>query len=191
MDFVDDRQEHDNGDEKVTQAADSATAYLISRAAELMAQKLSEAISPMFHMINRRLERVEARINISNDAAQYSVDGQSSVVLCAAPGCERPARARGLCSAHYQRVRYQEKKLNMVSSGAMSVQDARLRNPPRTCSIDGCDRPVKARGLCSAHYQRKLYRERKNATIQFQDGTISKVVEPVEVIDTAQSTQLN
>ncbi|NMB77293.1 MAG: hypothetical protein GYA21_19465 [Myxococcales bacterium] len=31
--------------------------------------------------------------------------------LCSEPGCDRPARSRGLCSAHYQRLRYREKKI--------------------------------------------------------------------------------
>jgi hypothetical protein len=30
--------------------------------------------------------------------------------LCSVPGCSRPSRAKGLCSAHYQRQRYQERK---------------------------------------------------------------------------------
>jgi hypothetical protein len=30
--------------------------------------------------------------------------------ICSVPGCGRPSRAKGLCSAHYQRQRYQERK---------------------------------------------------------------------------------
>ncbi len=29
---------------------------------------------------------------------------------CSEPSCDRPARAKGLCSMHYQRQRYQDKK---------------------------------------------------------------------------------
>ena len=31
--------------------------------------------------------------------------------LCSVDDCDRPARAKGLCSRHYQRQRYAEKKL--------------------------------------------------------------------------------
>ncbi len=31
-----------------------------------------------------------------------------------------------------------------------------LREPRKTCSIEGCDRPHKARGYCAAHYKRFL-----------------------------------
>ena len=31
---------------------------------------------------------------------------------CSEPGCDKPARARGLCTLHYQRVRYRERKID-------------------------------------------------------------------------------
>jgi hypothetical protein len=31
-----------------------------------------------------------------------------------------------------------------------------LRRPGRTCSVEGCDRPHKARGFCQSHYKRVL-----------------------------------
>jgi chaperonin cofactor prefoldin len=37
--------------------------------------------------------------------------GEKDPRLCSEPGCDRPARSRGLCSAHYQRLRYREKKI--------------------------------------------------------------------------------
>jgi chaperonin cofactor prefoldin len=43
---------------------------------------------------------------------------------CSEPGCKRPARSRGLCSAHYQRLRYREKK------GIPASQTAPLTPPP-------------------------------------------------------------
>lgn len=38
---------------------------------------------------------------------------------------------------------------------------AEAESDKETCSESGCDRPVRSRGMCSLHYQRMRYRERK------------------------------
>ncbi len=40
---------------------------------------------------------------------EQSDKGESQI--CSEPGCDRPVRSRGLCSLHYQRLRYKERKL--------------------------------------------------------------------------------
>ena len=52
---------------------------------------------------------------------------------CSVEGCDRPVRAKGLCSLHYQKERYGE-------DGSAPE-----------CSFDGCDRRAFAKGLCHAH----------------------------------------
>jgi hypothetical protein len=42
--------------------------------------------------------------------------GASASGICSVPGCDKPSRAKGLCSAHYQRQRYQERKTEEVAS---------------------------------------------------------------------------
>lgn len=58
-------------------------------------------------------------------------------------GCDRPARAKGLCTMHYQRVPPEEMKY-------------RKYLPGQKCEApDGCDRPIYVKGLCAAHYHRR------------------------------------
>lgn len=54
--------------------------------------------------------------------------------VCSESDCNRETEARGLCSMHYARAKYQ---------GAFSK-----------CSVDGCDRGVIGRGLCGGHLAR-------------------------------------
>ncbi len=41
-------------------------------------------------------------------------DGEEQ--FCSEPGCDRPVHSRGLCSLHYQRLRYQERKVESTHS---------------------------------------------------------------------------
>ena len=59
---------------------------------------------------------------------------------CRGPDCDRPARSKGLCAAHFQQL-HRGKTLSPL----------RLRGP-RECSFRGCKRPARSRGLCKSHY---------------------------------------
>jgi len=69
--------------------------------------------------------------------------------ICKAPcGCDRPVRKQGdLCAPHYlQRIR-----------GVEPLQPIRSRiSRLVSCSVDGCDKPVKGLTLCKMHYMRYL-----------------------------------
>lgn len=63
---------------------------------------------------------------------------------CSIEGCVREARARGLCEAHYSRLRHHG---DPNRGGPL---------PPvtRTCTVSGCNRVHYAKGFCSTHYRR-------------------------------------
>jgi hypothetical protein len=74
--------------------------------------------------------------------------------------CDRPSHAKGLCQKHY---------MQLLRSGAASndpwarytageaLHGNRKYKPGEPCTIDGCDRPILAKNLCSTHYTRFRY----------------------------------
>ena len=65
---------------------------------------------------------------------------------CAFRECEKPARSRSLCHAHYEQWR-KGKQLKPLLAYRI--------HPDDICSFDGCEKPVRARGLCNAHYRQQ------------------------------------
>ncbi len=63
---------------------------------------------------------------------------------CEAPGCDRRAISRGLCTLHYQR---------MLAHGdpSHSVKPYRVTDP---CSVSGCTESHFGLGMCATHYRR-------------------------------------
>lgn len=63
--------------------------------------------------------------------------------ICSVVDCEKSARTRGWCNAHY---------LKWYRHG-----NPEYRPEPRQvadCAVEGCSRPAKAKGWCNAHYLR-------------------------------------
>ena len=64
---------------------------------------------------------------------------------CAVEGCDRSARTRGWCQAHYFRWR---------RNGDPGGAGLAAKGAVRLCAIEGCDRKHLALGLCDRHFQR-------------------------------------
>lgn len=65
---------------------------------------------------------------------------------CAAPDCDRPVLASGLCSAHYRRKR--------VLGDLATDKPIRGYAPGNACQVAGCEKAVAAHGVCGTHYAR-------------------------------------
>ncbi|HOX43690.1 MAG TPA: hypothetical protein PK668_08830 [Myxococcota bacterium] len=86
-------------------------------------------------------------------------EGEGEGKTCAEQGCTEPARARGLCSKHYQRQRYAEKR---QAEEREAGPDAKPRRGGGSCEVEGCGLTVYARGMCSKHFM-EWVRTRKKA----------------------------
>lgn len=65
--------------------------------------------------------------------------------LCSIEGCDKPAKGRGWCAAHWWRWR------NHGDPIALAPKPVK----PARCSVEGCDNgPTGKRGMCNAHYLR-------------------------------------
>ena len=70
---------------------------------------------------------------------------------CAIRTCDKKARCRGWCSAHYERWR---KHGDPTVTLPPVPPPAPIRTQPARCVVDGCERTPWARSMCSAHYSK-------------------------------------
>ena len=66
-------------------------------------------------------------------------------MFCKIDGCEKLVFVirRGLCQVHYSRL---------MRKGSVEI-DRAAPDTNRICSVEGCGRKTKAKGLCGTHYQ--------------------------------------
>lgn len=67
-------------------------------------------------------------------------------MICWADDCETEAKYLGLCGKHYKRM-WRHGNVNTIAGYA----------PGQTCSVEGCDKPVRANDMCQIHRAR-MYR---------------------------------
>ncbi len=70
------------------------------------------------------------------------------VLPCSVDGCGRKVRAKGLCCAHWSRV----KKIGTVGNDPIRIWSGLTAG--KRCSISGCDHPAHVRSYCKLHYAR-------------------------------------
>lgn len=66
-------------------------------------------------------------------------------MTCSVADCDSPARTRGLCDRHYQRLR---------KNGDVNVVRRENYGVDAKCSVPDCPKPPLAKRLCRSHYER-------------------------------------
>lgn len=71
----------------------------------------------------------------------------SNIAECKWEGCQKRARAHGLCSTHYQQARYTAEHEHLIP----------VQNRAPRCLVEDCDKPQYSKGLCRAHDAQEKY----------------------------------
>lgn len=92
----------------------------------------------------------------SGKGRRYCDSCQSS---CKAEGCTARPMAKGFCEPHYHRVRNVGivEKHCIYCGAQIPVGGRRTCKSCATCSVDGCDRPIRYNSRCLSHNSRFLY----------------------------------
>jgi len=150
---------------------------MLRQLGDQVARGLSEGITTSGVM--KKLDAVVSRITRGTAPAAASRAGRRKAVVakasrkrkgakCSARGCNKPARAKGLCSKHYQRQRYAEKHPNAPKR--VRVKKVARKKTRKTavrskgiCSVKDCGKPARAKGLCAKHFM-EWVRSKKSAS---------------------------
>lgn len=95
------------------------------------------------------------------------------ILSCSVTDCDREAKTRSLCGMHYQRLRKHgslvfnatdcglcAKRFTPELTSAQKFCSVTCKNSAhrdsskKSCSELGCDRPLRAKGMCSMHWKR-------------------------------------
>lgn len=79
--------------------------------------------------------------------AEINLPPNGTPNVCTVEGCDRFARAKGLCTAHHKRVQ----KYGDVRANVPVQEGKRKSNSRALCNVEGCDRPYYGKGLCAPH----------------------------------------
>ena len=101
---------------------------------EDLRMELAASVEKNLSDFSRRLARIERRLDQVDPLNAASAEATAASRICSL--CDRPAVARGMCSAHYQQWRYRERKNQLVRAGETTTSQAaeRADSDPSVCS---------------------------------------------------------
>ena len=177
--------------DQVGEQLERLTAEVIPRVVAALTQAIATALEQagLIDRVQALAERLEGRKPIHKDPpaagstspASKQTDGPKGR-SCSEPDCALSARARGLCSKHYQRLRYAEKRAQEAGeplpTSLSEASSQRGRKPARKtakrggtlCSTDQCQRPTYAKGMCGKHFMEWVRAQKDLKVQQEQDA---------------------
>ena len=104
--------------------------------------------------LSNTLQKTEKTNDSMPDVEKVSVkrnkdDITKSQPTCLIPGCDKPAKLRGLCQTDYDRWR--NGTIDHPEAG--QYKRSNVRAEKGICLIEGCNESAEVRGLCHSHYQ--------------------------------------
>lgn len=97
--------------------------------------------------------------------APQRVSSYGPGALCLVEGCERKSRAKGMCSAHWQRSRK-----NQYLSIPVSAENRGRPASTVLCCVESCENRANNRGMCAAHAA-----HRKNGILDEQGNKLREL----------------
>ena len=91
----------------------------------------------------RKAETEPSDAPVQDTAPDAATEPGVTTAICSEPDCDRPVRCRGLCSLHYQRVRYKERKIEAKQETAGPIP---MPPPPRRRPASTGGRKAKSGG---------------------------------------------
>lgn len=98
---------------------------------------------------------------------------------CSVPDCPKPARAKGLCIAHYQSERYHLQHPEAATRKGITKpgrakhfrieKTIRVAKTYKICHMPECNTKAIAKGLCPKHYSAMTYHQKQGHDISIYE----------------------
>lgn len=99
--------------------------------------------------------------------------------ICKTPNCDREVWAKGLCGTCYSRERKRELKKEKEEKAKAKKEKGKPDKPPlmkdTVCSVEGCNKFARAKGMCIVHYNAAIGMDKLHITFPKDSNMLSVI----------------